>query len=224
VQEEIMVQSKGWHWEVADKSIWLKPTEDSYYLANKWKEKGYKTILDLGSGLGRNSIYFAQQGFSVSSIDISEYGVNHLKSWANNENLEINIKLGDILSLDFPDNCFDCVFAYHVISHTDTIGIKKIISEIERCTKSKGEIYVSFSSKEHTVFLAEDAQRADENTIFKTEEPEVGVPHFHVNLHDIVSLLQNFDIEKIRHIQYCNLDNLGDTAKYIYYYVNAILK
>ena len=82
-----MVQSKGWHWEVADKSNWLKPAEDSYYLANKWREKEYKTILDLGSGLGRHSIFFAQQGFTVSSIDISEYGVNHLKSWANNESL-----------------------------------------------------------------------------------------------------------------------------------------
>lgn len=41
-----MVNSKGWDWENADKSPWLKPTEDCYYLANRWKEKGFSTILD----------------------------------------------------------------------------------------------------------------------------------------------------------------------------------
>ena len=30
-----MVDSKGWEWEKANQSPWLKPTDDVYYLANK---------------------------------------------------------------------------------------------------------------------------------------------------------------------------------------------
>lgn len=41
----------------ADQSPWLKPTDQVYYLAHKWPESGFKKILDLGSGLGRHSIY-----------------------------------------------------------------------------------------------------------------------------------------------------------------------
>lgn len=29
-----MVESKGWKWEKANRSPWLKPTDDVYYLAN----------------------------------------------------------------------------------------------------------------------------------------------------------------------------------------------
>ena len=46
-----MVQSKGWDWENANQSAWLKPTEDSYYLSQVWKEKGYSKLLDLGIDL-----------------------------------------------------------------------------------------------------------------------------------------------------------------------------
>lgn len=82
-----LVESVGWDWENAEKTVWLRPAEDSYYLANKWKEKGYKYILDLGTGLGRHAIFFAQQGFNVSALDISEYSIEHLKTWAASENL-----------------------------------------------------------------------------------------------------------------------------------------
>ena len=127
-----MKESKGWEWEKANQSPWLKPTDDVYYLANKWSELGFKKVLDLGAGLGRHSIFFAQQSFEVSAIDISDYGVNYLKEWAKKEKLDIDIRNGDMVALPYQDNSFDCVFGYHSISHADTEGIKKIISEIEQ--------------------------------------------------------------------------------------------
>ena len=45
--------SKEWNWEINKQNIWLKPSIESYYYVNIWKEKGYKQILDLGCGLGR---------------------------------------------------------------------------------------------------------------------------------------------------------------------------
>lgn len=117
-----MVRSKGWEWEnisEAYRSIHLQPTEDSLNCVLMWKETGYKSVLDLGTGLGRHAICFAKKGLKVSAIDISEYGIKHLQSWAVNENLEIETQIGDMLSLPYDDKSFDCVFAYHVISHND---------------------------------------------------------------------------------------------------------
>ena len=53
-----------------------------------------------------------------------------------------------MVALPYADNSFDSVFACQVISHTDTVGTKKVISEIERVLKPGGEIYISMCSKE----------------------------------------------------------------------------
>lgn len=218
-----MVDSKGWEWEKANQSPWLKPTDDVYYLASKWSELGFKKVLDLGSGLGRHSIFFAQQGFNVSAIDISDYGVNYLKEWARKENIDIDIKLGDMISLPYADNSFDCVFAYHSISHTDTEGTKKIISEIERVLKQSGEVYASVCSKESWEFIKAGYPQIDENTVLNKEDgPDKDVPHFYANREDILSLFHNFDIERIRHIDYCYINNKKQDNKY--YYINGCKK
>jgi 2-polyprenyl-3-methyl-5-hydroxy-6-metoxy-1,4-benzoquinol methylase len=72
-----MATSKAWNWELNEQSHWLTPCEESYYYAHRWQANGYQTLLDLGYDLGRHSIYFAKEGFAVSAIDLSEYGINH---------------------------------------------------------------------------------------------------------------------------------------------------
>lgn len=128
-----------------------------------------------------------------------------------------------MISLPYDDDSFDCVFAYHVISHTDSIGVRKIISEIERVTKKNGEVLLSFCSKETWAYLESGFPRIDGNTLIcQLNGPEYGVPHYYPDLEDIIGLLCNFEIEKIRHIDYCYLNLKKQTNKY--YYVNAILK
>lgn len=218
-----MADSKGWEWEKANQLPWLKPCEDSYYLANKWLGLGYKNVLDLGAGLGRHSILFAKLGLKVSAIDLSDYGMSNLKEWANKENLKIDIKIGDMMDLPYTDNSFDCVFAYHVISHTDTTGAKKVISEIERVLKPGGEIYTSMCSKDSWDFKDSGFPKIDENTVINKEDgPEKDVPHFYANLDDTVNLFSNFNIEKVRHIDYCYINLQKQDCKY--YYINAIKK
>ena len=218
-----MVQSKGWDWENADHSHWLKPSEESVYLAHKWRESNFHDILDLGTGLGRHAIYFAKQGFRVSALDISEYGVAHLQSWAENEGLAVDARVGDMLVLPYPDNAFDCVFAYHVISHTDTAGVRAIFTEIERVLRPQGEVFLTFCSKETTDFMEPGLPRPDANTVIRQSEPENGVPHFFVDLQDLRGLFRSFDIEKARHLEYCVLDP-QHTFQRKYYYVNARLR
>jgi SAM-dependent methyltransferase len=218
-----MEKSKGWEWEKANQSPWLKPTDDVYYLANKWLELGFRKVLDLGSGLGRHSIYFAEQGFEVSAIDISDYGVNYLKDWAEKEQLDIDVRVGDIVTLPYEDNSFDCVIAYHSISHADTEGIKRIISEVERVLKKGGEIFMSMCSKESWEYSKSEFPKIDDNTVIKKEDgPENDVPHFYTNREDILNLLHNFDISRIRHIDYCFLN--GENTNIKHYYINGCKK
>jgi AraC-like DNA-binding protein/2-polyprenyl-3-methyl-5-hydroxy-6-metoxy-1,4-benzoquinol methylase len=224
-KNERIVNLKGHNWAAIDPSPHLKPLDNCIYLANKWRESGYVDILDLGTGLGRHAVYFSKQGFNVTAVDISDYAVQYLKTWAEKENLTINAEVGDMQSLNYPNQSFDCIFAYHVISHTDSIGLKKTIAEIERVLKPKGEVYLSFCSKESTEFIENRANKLDKNTLISQDELEKGIPHFFADLHDIKELLANFKIELIKHTEYFYSDfNPDNHRREKFYYVNATLK
>lgn len=67
---------RAWNWNQTSASIWLEPCEDIYNIANRWKKKEYKDILDFGCGLGRHAIFFAQKDFQISAFDLSEEDIN----------------------------------------------------------------------------------------------------------------------------------------------------
>lgn len=218
-----MVVSKAWDWNKESCHIWLQPSEESYFIAQQWKNKNIKKVLDFGCGLGRHSIYFAKQGFHVSAFDLSEKGTEHLRSWSEKENLSIEITNADMLKLPYADNSFDAIFAYHVISHTDSVGIKNIIIEISRVLKIGGEIYITLCSKETWSFKDAGYPMIDENTIIKTDEgPEKGIPHFYVTLDDIITLFDNYNIEKIRHTDDCFFSGKKQNSKH--YFISANLR
>lgn len=129
----------------------------------------------------------------------------------------------DMLKLDYENNSFDCIFAYHVISHTDSKGIIKIIDEIKRVLKPGGEIYLSLCSKDTWAFKEAGFPKVDENTLIKDNEPtEIGIPHFYVNLDDILELFKDFKIHNIRHIDDCYFDDSIKNSKH--YFIIAKLK
>lgn len=212
-----MTESKAWNWREEKNTYWLTPSEDSYYLANRWKEKGYEKLLDFGCGLGRHAVFFAKQGFQVSAFDLSEEGIDHLEQWAKREGLQIRLHTADMLNLPYEDASFDSIFAYHVISHTDTQGMTTILQQIRRILKPGGEIYLTLCSKETWSFQNPAYPHIDENTVIKTEEgPEKGIPHFYVTLEDVLTLMGEFQIETIRHIDDCYFDGKEQNSKHYF--------
>ncbi len=197
-----MVEHKAWDWEKIETDIWYRPAEIAYYLAERWKQKGYSHFLDLGCGLGRHSLFFARKGFTVHSIDLSESAVEGLRATAAEQNLPIIAQCGDMSALPYQDDSFDCLLAYHVISHTDTAGIKKILSEIRRVVKNGGEVYLTLCSKNAWSYKEAGFPVVDENTVIKVEDgPENGIPHFFTDAETIPALLQNIHIISMQHTQ-----------------------
>ena len=153
-----------------ESNIWNIPTEDSFYLLERWKNLNYSKFLDLGCGLGRHSIQFAKAGFVVSSIDLSETAIERLRINAKENCVVVNAISGDMANLPYKDESFDCLLAYHVISHTDTSGIKQIIGEIKRVVKKGGEIYITLCSKNAWSYKDAEFPIVDENTVIKIED------------------------------------------------------
>lgn len=216
-----MTISKAWEWDKELNPLWLNPSEESYWIVNNWQEQGNKKLLDFGCGLGRHSIFFSHQGFNVSAFDLSVEGTNHLRDWAKRESLDIDVTVADMLELPYNDDTFDYIFAYHVISHTDSNGIKQIMREVKRVLKPLGEVYLTFCSKESWSFAKAGYPKIDENTVRKTDDgPEYGIPHFYMNLDDVVSLFASINMEllRIRHTDDCYFDGQKQDSKHYFVY------
>lgn len=217
-----MIKSKGWNWKIVkdDKDcIWKNPSIESYYLLNRWKSSGKKNFLDLGCGLGRHTVMFASNDFNVYAFDISEEAIKKTRECATSLDLSVNYKIGDMLSLPYEDGSMDFILCRNVISHSDTSGVKQIISEIKRVLTTDGECYLTLGSKETWGFKQEDWPLVDPNTRIRMEEgPEYGTPHFYADYDLIMELFSDFKIELINHIEdFYNND--GKTYSSYHYHV-----
>lgn len=194
-----MIKSKSWDWSKNEDNKWLIPAMESCYLIEAWKSRGFTKFLDLGCGLGRHSIYFAQNSFDVNAVDLSEYAVNHLREWAEREKLALTAQICDMLALPFADNSFDCIIAYNVIYHTDTPGFIKSLDEITRVLKPQGELFITLISKNTWSFQNADSyKKVDDNTILRDEhDTERNMAHFYVDIKDIKSYFEGFDYVRL---------------------------
>lgn len=197
------VQSKGWNWQMVSgelEDMWKNPAPEAFYLISRWKSQHKQAFLDLGCGLGRHSIFFAVNGFNVSAFDISKNAVERTTLWAKELNLNINIKQGDMRHIPFEDESMDCILCMNVISHTDTKGIRQIVSELKRVLKPQGECYLTLGSKE-TWGYKQNWPIVDENTKLRDEEgPEYMIPHFYADYDLIFQIFKDFDIADIKHV------------------------
>jgi ubiquinone/menaquinone biosynthesis C-methylase UbiE len=209
-----MFYSKAWNWDIVEDERWTKPADELYSIAIRWKENGIRKVLDLGCGIGRNSIFLSQVGFDVYACDLSESGIDRLNKVIKERNLPIITTIADMHSLPYESKYFDALLAFYVIYHTNKEGIKKVISEIYRVLKDRGEAFLTFNSKRGASFNNPINKRIDENTIIRMDsEIEKGIPHYYVDEEEIRNLLERFQILKFFYLEEIR-DNNSRSSRY----------
>ena len=102
-------------------------------------------VLDIGCGLGKEVIKFAQQvgpSGMAFGIDITSNLIKEAQKNVQKKNID-NVQFGyaDMENLTFQDNMFDKIFSNCVINHaSDKL---KVFQEIFRVLKAGGEIVIS---------------------------------------------------------------------------------
>jgi SAM-dependent methyltransferase len=107
---------------------------------NHIKENNSKKILDLGSGHGRDALFFASNGIEVDSLDYSATAIEILDKMAKEKRLPIKAQVFDVNNqLPFPDGYFDAVYSHMLLNMRFSLHeLHSIFSEIRRVLKSKG--------------------------------------------------------------------------------------
>ncbi|MFZ5933194.1 MAG: class I SAM-dependent methyltransferase [Patescibacteria group bacterium] len=187
--------------------VFTEPHEDIEKIAELFRKKGVKRILDLGSGTGRHVVDFARKGFEVYGFDISESGIQLTRNWLKEEELQANLKIGSIYQkLPYKNNFFDAVISTGVIHHETVENIKKAIREIERILKPNGLIFMTVRKRKFRKFYPKSTiierygkqksryQVIDSRTYVPLDGPEKGLKHFLFNKSLIRKEFKNFKL------------------------------
>lgn len=96
-------------------------------------------ILELGSGLGEASLYFAKNGADVTATDISPGMLELVKKRSQLVGCKVQTQVVSANGLtDIKDNSFDIVYAANLLHHVD---IAQCVSEAHRVLKPGGCAY-----------------------------------------------------------------------------------
>ena len=137
------------YWE----NIWSnRPSEPANNFAKRAykliKAGNYRSLLDLGCGDGRDSIYFSNKGLQVTALDISEGGINKLKF----QNANINFLLLDIRYIELQENSFDVIYAHLSLHYFDDETTSKIFDNLYKILKKDGLLLVKCKSVDDPLF------------------------------------------------------------------------
>ncbi len=196
-----MASGGSWNWDRVTSEFWSEPSEDVYYLVARWKKSGLSRVLDLGCGMGRHSLLFAENGFEVTALDLSESGLRKLRALATERGLHIRTVQADLTSLPFDDGSFDAVLAYHSIYHVNSQGMVAAVSELHRVMRPGAEVYLTLNSKSNPTYSDPRNRVVDVNVRMKQEEDGTVLPHYYCDMGDIGRLFSRFDMIRVRQIE-----------------------
>ena len=138
-----LLNQQSQHWE---KSFSSKPgmfgSEPSYsakIALENFKKNNIKHIIELGAGLGRDTIYFAKNSIKVTALDCSPTAIKIIKDKSSNLRLSdfINVQTHDLRQkLNFKDNSFEGCYSHMLYCMAFTYSeLENLNNEICRVLK-----------------------------------------------------------------------------------------
>jgi len=189
--------------EVEKRKYFVEPHIPGFAEFGRWRGK---KVLEIGCGIGTDTINFARAGARVSATELSEKSLEITKKRAEIFGLADKIKFycadAEELSKVVPPEPYDLIYSFGVIHHTP--HPEKVIEEIKKYTKPgtivKIMVYYKFSWKVFWILFryGKGAFWKLSELVAKNSEAQTGCPiTYTYSKKDAKKLLSGFKITDI---------------------------
>jgi SAM-dependent methyltransferase len=129
----------------------LPPEQQCYFRPYEYAalQLNGKVVLDLCSGTGVSTGYFAKYANRIVGLDNSKVAVRYAKDHYAKTNC--TFAEGDALNIQYPRESFDCCCFFEAIEHFDSFNQQKVLSEIYAVLKPNGKVFFSTPNRELTM-------------------------------------------------------------------------
>ena len=196
------INTKEYYDEVEKKKYFVEPHILKFAEFEKYKNKN---VLEIGCGIGTDSINFVRNGANLTTIDLSEKSVEICKKRFEIFNLNAHIICGDCEKIDtiLEKQKFDLIYSFGVIHHSPEPS--KIIEGIQKYCNEQTRIkimlysFISFKTLEAWIQYGWKFNFNFRKTIEYYAEAQFGCPVAKTyTKKDLNSLFRNFEIVSIK--------------------------
>lgn len=168
-----------------------------------FKERGARLFLDLGCGMGRNSIYLGKEGFDVVGVDVSRSALKKAKAWSKIEGIpNVTVLRASMTQLPFIMQTFHAVVSVSVIHHALKKDIQKTTREIHNVLKDNGLFIANLlSTKDYRYGSGEKLENETFKILEKFEEKQFQEVHHFFSKKEVLTLLTKFKKTQIEPLQ-----------------------
>ena len=160
-------------------------------ITRKLKKYKVKKVLDLGCGSGWLSIFISKYGFDVTGIDTAKPAIDLGKTWAKEDNAQVNFLVGDLLNLPFKEGTFDAVICNSVLEHFKLEQAKILFEKVHKALTEKGFFFGCFDQVGSG--KGEYYELSDHTHVY-TDQMRKGMMLRNYSDEELKDLLSNFDI------------------------------
>ena len=141
-----ILNQQSQHWEsnfsCKPEMFGLEPSTPAIKALKIFKNNKASKIVELGAGLGRDTIYFAKNSIHVEALDYSQTGIKNINQKVKQNNLSnlVNTKIFDVRkTLPFKDNSIEGVYSHMLYCMALTMSdLESLNKEIHRILKPGG--------------------------------------------------------------------------------------
>ncbi|MBQ3270210.1 MAG: class I SAM-dependent methyltransferase [Clostridia bacterium] len=184
-------------WYSGDSYYWgLEPAAFCRELIRLRPYPQARRVLDIGCGEGKDAVFMAQNGYSVTAFDIAEAGIAKAVRLASERGVSIDARVDDINAFE-PGDTYDIVYSSGTIQYLFDANKRAFFDRIDRITNPHGIAF--FNVFVDKPFLALPPDWDVEEKLWKPgelftylpawkvlrieerifEDDSGGVPHFH---------------------------------------------
>ncbi|MCC7076978.1 MAG: class I SAM-dependent methyltransferase [Acidimicrobiia bacterium] len=129
------------YWDDRYRNSCLWGVEPNLFLVESVADLPPGDALDLGCGQGRNAVWLARQGHTVTAVDQSEVALEQARELATASGVELTTVCADAATWDAPEAAFDLVILTYV--QTPPHERRMIHAQAVRALRAGGRLFLA---------------------------------------------------------------------------------